>query len=267
MSLEIERADTTPVHPLAGRRIVLADDDPPTRTYLADALRAGGAAVRAVADGRAAVRAVADGPCDLLVTDLDMPEVDGLQAVAILRWDFGLTALPMLVISAAADAELPRLLEAGADACLSKPVAPAVLVRVADACLRGATPAAPPPDVPGGDSGLLSAEEAVERMGGQRRILVGLLELFLARHLGTPAAVAAAVRRNDPETARRLAHALRGTAAQIGAVPLRDAAARVEAALASASPPREAVAALVQTGEATAAAVRAWLSRRGAPRA
>jgi CheY-like chemotaxis protein len=240
---------------------VVADDDPVARACLATALADAGADVRGVADGRAAVLASVDGRCDLLVTDLDMPEVDGLQAVAILRWDFGLTGLPVLIVSSAAAVALPRLLEAGADACLTKPVTPTVLVRAVTACLQAVAPdAVPPVEAAGVPAGLLTAEETVERLGGRRELLADLFALFLDRHTDTPAAVAAALQRGDRAAARALVHALRGTAAQIGAMALRDAAARVEARLATAAPSEEAVAALDRAAAETTAVVRAWLA-------
>ena len=60
-------------------RILLAEDDDSLRGFLARALEKAGYAVRVCADGEEAVEALDDGPYDLLLTDIVMPGVDGIE--------------------------------------------------------------------------------------------------------------------------------------------------------------------------------------------
>jgi len=60
-------------------RILLAEDDDSLRGFLARALERAGYEVRSCADGDEAIEALADGPYDLLLTDIVMPGVDGIE--------------------------------------------------------------------------------------------------------------------------------------------------------------------------------------------
>src|SRR3954467_2247657 len=60
-------------------RILLAEDDDSLRAFLGRALEKAGYQVRSCADGEAAIEALDDGPYDLLLTDIVMPGVDGIE--------------------------------------------------------------------------------------------------------------------------------------------------------------------------------------------
>jgi two-component system cell cycle response regulator CpdR len=64
-------------------RILLAEDDESLRRFLAKALERAGYEVRACADGEEAVGALEDGPFDLLLTDIVMPGMDGIEVARI----------------------------------------------------------------------------------------------------------------------------------------------------------------------------------------
>jgi len=64
-------------------RILLAEDDDSLRGFLARALEKAGYAVRVCADGEEAVEALSDGPYDLLLTDIVMPGVDGIEVARL----------------------------------------------------------------------------------------------------------------------------------------------------------------------------------------
>ena len=63
-------------------RVLLADDDPLSRDFLAEALQSFGCDVMAVTDGRAAIEAMTVGQFDFVVTDLRMPHADGMEVMA-----------------------------------------------------------------------------------------------------------------------------------------------------------------------------------------
>jgi PAS domain S-box-containing protein len=113
----------------AAARVLVADDNADMREYLVRLLRSAGYRVDSVTDGQAALEAVrADAP-DLVVSDVMMPRLDGLELVAALRADQRTAGVPVLLLSARAgqDAAIEGL-EAGADDYLVKPFASAELL-------------------------------------------------------------------------------------------------------------------------------------------
>jgi PAS domain S-box-containing protein len=124
-----EGAEGAPPNPGAARaRVLIADDNADMREYLQRIL-APNYRVTAVADGRAALEAVrADAP-DLVVSDVMMPRMDGLELVAALRADSRTAGVPVLLLSARAGQEASiEGLESGADDYLVKPFSAAELL-------------------------------------------------------------------------------------------------------------------------------------------
>jgi len=119
--------------------VLVADDDPGLRTVLDDALAHAGHEVTMAADGREALRRFTEKPFDLVVTDLAMPAVDGVELVRELR---ARSRVPILVLTVRGDEpEKVRLLDAGADDYVVKPFGiPELLARVR-VLLRRASPA------------------------------------------------------------------------------------------------------------------------------
>jgi DNA-binding response OmpR family regulator len=101
-------------------RLILADDDPNVTGVVARYLEFQGFEVRTVGNGAEAVDAVlADAP-DILLIDIMMPEVDGLEAVRRIRQEASLAGLPILVFSALSE-KSDEVAEAGADGLITKP--------------------------------------------------------------------------------------------------------------------------------------------------
>ena len=117
---------------LAGRgaraRVLLADDNADMRGYLQRLLQPG-YQVTAVADGQEALDAIRAQPFDLVISDVMMPGLDGLQLVGELRANSRTPDLPVLLLSARAGQEAAiEGLEAGADDYLVKPFSSAELL-------------------------------------------------------------------------------------------------------------------------------------------
>ncbi|HEX6156640.1 MAG TPA: response regulator [Burkholderiales bacterium] len=104
-------------------RLLVADDDRQIRAILKLSLEAAGYEVETVADGAGAVRAHEERPADLLITDLFMPERDGLETVEYFRARH--PSMPIIAISGWKPGQRADYLEvarvAGADAVLRKP--------------------------------------------------------------------------------------------------------------------------------------------------
>ncbi|WP_431936582.1 SpoIIE family protein phosphatase [Micromonospora sp. RP3T] len=133
---EVVPEDATPVEgPAPARpgqvpaRVLVADDNTDMREYLTRLLRSAGHRVQAVADGQKALEAARTHAPDLVVSDVMMPRLDGLQLVAALRADSRTAGTPVLLLSARAGEEAAiEGLEAGADDYLVKPFPAAELL-------------------------------------------------------------------------------------------------------------------------------------------
>lgn len=105
---------------LEGLNIVCADDEPVALTILAEILTEAGATVRTAKDGEQALKLVKTHPTDAVLLDIQMPVMDGLTAMKILRSE-GFDKL-IIAVTAASKQEAQTILDSGADHYLSKPV-------------------------------------------------------------------------------------------------------------------------------------------------
>lgn len=106
----------------APQRIMVVDDSATTRRFVAFALRACGLQVLTAADGQDALEKLAAIPVDLVITDLNMPKLDGFGLVRALREDGDYAALPVIILSSLSKQEdIDRGLDLGATAYLTKP--------------------------------------------------------------------------------------------------------------------------------------------------
>ena len=164
----------------------MVDDDPTVAEVVARYLARDGHDVVCVADGRTALRKALDEPPDLVVLDLMLPGMDGLEVCRRLRE----TSTVPIVMLTALGAETDRLvgLETGADDYVTKPFSPRELALRVRSVLRRARGALVPtgPSGPLRDGGLVvdvSAHEAA--LGGERLALTSRefdLLAFLLRH-------------------------------------------------------------------------------------
>jgi signal transduction histidine kinase/ActR/RegA family two-component response regulator len=105
------------------RRVLVVDDVAGNRRMLADLLRALGFEVDEASDGEEALRSVPVQRPHLVLMDMAMPVMDGLEATRRLRADAAWSGLPVIVVSAnASAADRARCLAAGANGFVSKPV-------------------------------------------------------------------------------------------------------------------------------------------------
>ena len=123
-------------HPDHKRRILIADDDESERRMLAEYLEQEGYRVEQAADGRQALAAMANFLPDLIILDVKMPELDGLEVV---RRVHATSNVPIIITSRLVD-DMDRIagLSAGSDDYVTKPVRPRELVLRLQGLLRRA---------------------------------------------------------------------------------------------------------------------------------
>jgi two-component system, OmpR family, KDP operon response regulator KdpE len=121
---------------MSGPRVLVVDDEQQLRRSLRVTLRTNGYDVEEVATGEAALDSVAVRPPELIILDLGLPDIDGVEVTRRLReW----TRLPIIVLSAMGDDEAKvRALDAGADDYVTKPFSvPELLARMRVTLRRG----------------------------------------------------------------------------------------------------------------------------------
>jgi len=145
-------AVTAPVEPetiLNRPRVLLAEDHPTNRKVVALILEAVGVDLTIVENGQAAVEAAQANDFDVILMDMQMPVMDGLTAIRLIREReraMGARRTPILALTANAMPEHARAsAEAGADGHLSKPIAAAKLIEAVRHAFEPASDEAAPP--------------------------------------------------------------------------------------------------------------------------
>ena len=181
-------------------RILVVDDDKVFRLSTAALLRVDGYEVDTAEDGQHAVEQLRERPADLLLLDVRMPGIDGLQLVEALRlWGHG---TPILMISGFGSVETAvRSLHLGADDFLTKPVEPSVLsARVAELLSRrpnlaGGTPT--PGGMVGRAAGMIDLLERIRRVAATETTVLISGETGVGKELAARAVHEASERRGE----------------------------------------------------------------------
>ncbi|MDQ2101077.1 response regulator [Azospirillum isscasi] len=254
-----ELPDTTPVQSaptadlshLRGARILLAEDNDLNQQVACELLGDAGLVVEVAENGAIAVEMVQAAHYDLVLMDMQMPVMDGIAATLEIR-RLGLAGLPIVAMTAnAMQTDRDRCLEAGMNDYLAKPIDPDALWATLLAWVKpraglgaeapaflptaAAATAEDAGDLPSGVPGLDIAA-GLSRVLGKKRLYLDLLRKFTAGQRGVAAVIRAALDEGDLAAAERHAHTLKGTAGNIGAHPVQDAAEHLEAAIREARP-------------------------------
>lgn len=126
---------------MAGKQILIVEDERPIREMIAYGLRRAGFDVREAEDCREARQQLADRQPDLLLLDWMLPDMSGLELARLLKRDKDTRELPIIMLTARAE-ETDKVagLEGGADDYMTKPFSPRELVARINAVLRRAEP-------------------------------------------------------------------------------------------------------------------------------
>jgi len=122
-------------------RILVVDDDDVARQVVSHILQKADYEVRCAPGGEEGITAASRSPFDLVLMDLQMPNVDGLSATAAIRRLPGYSTTPILALSANCSDEYRSIcLHSGLQGFLTKPIQPDTLVAAVNRCLRSARP-------------------------------------------------------------------------------------------------------------------------------
>ncbi|MCX5795984.1 MAG: type II/IV secretion system protein [Elusimicrobia bacterium] len=126
-----------PKEKAAGNRVLVADDDKVSRSILRKVLQDKGYAVEEAEDGIQALAKIAQNPPDLLILDLNMPNMDGHGVIRALRQSLGMLGLPIIILTCIADeGSQAESLSLGADDYIVKPIKPPLVLARIDAAFR-----------------------------------------------------------------------------------------------------------------------------------
>jgi signal transduction histidine kinase/DNA-binding response OmpR family regulator/HPt (histidine-containing phosphotransfer) domain-containing protein/HAMP domain-containing protein len=234
------RADRLP-----GVRLLLAEDNLINQQIAVELLEGVGARVEVANNGAEAVRKLLDvpfpPPCDAVLMDLQMPEMDGFQATSRIRSDSRFARLPIIAMTAHATLEeRQRCLDAGMNDHVAKPIDPealyATLERWAlpspEAGGADGTAAVKPPaetDLPAIEG--VDEADGLARVAGNVRLFRSLLSQFASGHEDAAARIGTALRTGDRKAAEAVAHTVKGVAGNLGIRRLRASAEALERAL------------------------------------
>ena len=235
-------------------RLLLVEDNPINREVALQLLHGSGLMVETAANGAEALRMASVRAYDLVLMDVQMPEMDGLQATRLMRLLPGWSDTPIVAMTANAFAEDRLACEAaGMDDFVAKPVEAADLYAVLLKWLTGLrrqapqatdppVPAAPPLPTPTAEPEArlwarlavlpgLDADRGVQRLLGRRERYLEMLQRFVAALSAPDASLRQALAAGDRAVARLEAHAAKGAAAALSAESLAREAARLEDSL------------------------------------
>jgi signal transduction histidine kinase/CheY-like chemotaxis protein len=218
--------------PLAGIKVLLAEDHPVNRTVVVRLLGNLGASVTATSNGREALESWSKERFDILVLDLEMPEVDGFGVAREIRARERETKerLPIVALTAhAREEQRERCFRAGMDGFVTKPFEERELTTAMRAALKIRSGGTTPPQ---GSLAVLDRETAISRTSGDRSLLTELTGIFLEETPDTLRRIEQALEADDSRGIERLAHRLKGALLTLAAPAAAQAALELETAAA-----------------------------------
>jgi len=226
----------------SGTHILLAEDNETNQQLAVELLQQAGLTVDLANNGREALEMVTKGSqrYDMVLMDVQMPEMDGYEATRLIRQDGRFGSLPIIAMTAHAMLEEQlKTAAAGMNDHIAKPIDAQVMFATISRHLRlpaEVQPVSPNPHGPSGqvqipDMPGVDSEAALDRLGGDIKLYVWVLQSFLEKQSGVPASVQAALAADDFKLAERLVHTAKGIAGNAGASALQEHAQALESAL------------------------------------
>jgi PAS domain S-box-containing protein len=208
--------------------ILLAEDNAVNQRVALRFIEKWGHDVVIVNNGKEALAAIKERPFDLVLMDVQMPEMGGFEATRAIRAREKHTGgrLPIVAMTAhAMKGDRERCLEAGMDAYVSKPVEAEELARVIGEVVADSAKSSSLPD---GANAAIDMPALMARLRGDTALLKELAELFLAEQVKIQASIDDAVARRDAAALQYAAHALKGAVGNFMAKDAFQAAQQLE---------------------------------------
>ncbi|MCK6685371.1 MAG: response regulator [Thermoanaerobaculia bacterium] len=234
---------------IKGARVLLVEDNDLNQQVALELLTEAGLVTDLAENGRIALSMLEEKPYDVVLMDMQMPVMDGIEATKRIRKDPKFSDLPILAMTANAMAgDRDLCLAAGMNGHIAKPIDPEALVNVLLAWIKPdprrevpveAEKAKSVGTLEPGEGDPLSAIAGLDVAGGLRRVLgkresyEKLLKKFATGQSGSIRAYRESLAAEDHELARRTAHNIKGIAGTVGAEKLRALAAQLEHAAAA----------------------------------
>jgi CheY-like chemotaxis protein len=208
----------------AGLCILLAEDNVAAQLVGKKTLERIGHTVQVAGNGVEVLQMLKKEEFDLVLMDVEMPQMDGLEATRVIREREATSGqhIPILAVTAYATREdQERCLKAGVDGYLSKPVSPRKLVIALKRFL--------PPDRGDGSTPAVDLDGALEAVGGDRELLREAVGLFLEQDYPRQLAeLREGLARQDARVIQAAAHGIKGAVDSFGGRAARDAALCLE---------------------------------------
>jgi signal transduction histidine kinase/DNA-binding NarL/FixJ family response regulator len=220
-------------------RLLVAEDNPVNQHLVLRILEKHGHRARLVGTGREALAALGQEDFDAVLMDVQMPDLDGFEAVAEIRQHEaqcpGCRRMPVIAMTAhAGHQDRQRCLDAGMDQYVSKPIAAPLLFEAIAAAIGANALDRPERNVqatansPDDSSDLFDHTAALDRAGGDEALFDELIDLFLHDSEQHLAAVRQAVQSGDADRLARASHTLKGSMSIFAARDATNAAAHVD---------------------------------------
>lgn len=225
--------------------VLLVEDNLLNQQLARELLQAAGIRVEIAANGRLAVEMLYAAPSryDLVLMDLQMPEMDGIEATRMIRTDRRFDALPILAMTAhASTADRARCFAAGMNDHMAKPIDPDELLQAIEhwcpaagrgSALLDAARSLAALQVAPGEIALegVDVEGGIRRAMGNPKLYLQMLGHFRTDQGGMVGKLRAALEEGDRIVAERVAHTLKGSASLIGASYVQGLAGEIEMSL------------------------------------
>ena len=211
--------------------LLLAEDNPVNQKLAVRLLEKRGHHVTVANNGVQALAALEKGPFDLVLMDVQMPEMDGLEATRLLREREKVSGEHQAVVAMTAlvmKGDRERCMAVGMDGYLSKPLSPRELDDILDRFEAKGDPAAVLAEATDREGGPIWTKDLLERIDGDRILLFELLELLREDSPKQIQTLRVAISSQDAGAVQKAGHALRGALANLAAQTAATIAGEIE---------------------------------------
>jgi two-component system sensor histidine kinase/response regulator len=243
--------DVDPV--LRAAHVLLIEDNEINQDIATEVLRLAGCKVTVAGDGMIALallKAAPENSISIVLTDIQMPVMDGYETARAIRDDSRFAELPIVAMTAdAVTGTRQKCLDAGMNDCLTKPINPDVVYSTIAKWLKlmPSEQASDPELTSNGTSEaqlisslpILDSEAQMNHLGGNRELYERLLKRFSLTKSGIADSISADLASGNQESAVRSLHDLKGLAGNLGALRLMRSCQQWEGCLEASIPPEQ----------------------------